>query len=78
MRSESYKPCQFPFVWEGETYYSCTNKTGKFRNGQIAYGNPWCSTKTNPITNEHIKHRRYYGECKKESCFSGGKSYLKV
>jgi len=68
VRTETFKPCQFPFVWNGETYYSCTNKTARFGNGEFKYGNPWCSTKTDPITNEHVANRRFHGDCKTEFC----------
>ena len=61
-------------MWNGETYYSCTNKTARFGNGEFSYGNPWCSTKTDPITNEHVANRRFHGDCKTEFCPSGKKS----
>ena len=75
IRSETLKPCQFPFKWNGETYDGCTNRTEKHENGGYSYGNPWCSTKKDPITNEHVQNgtNGFYGDCISEFCPSLGK-----
>ena len=30
---------------------------------------PWCSTRVNPSTREHITRNNFYGECEASSCF---------
>jgi len=54
------KPCQFPFIYDNETYYGCTLK-------DTENGEPWCSTKTDPLTYEHITKIGAYGDCD-DSC----------
>ena len=50
------KPCQFPFIFKNETFNSCTPKHDP--DDKL-----WCSTRTNPITNEHIKGQDLWGYC---------------
>jgi len=49
------KDCQFPFVYKGQTFESCTD----FDEDD----GPWCSTRTDPVTNEHIDKKGYWGLC---------------
>ena len=66
------KPCQFPFIYENQTFYGCT------RFGQN--GNPWCSTKINPLTYDHIDGKNFYGYCIEDLCSTddeGAESYEK-
>ena len=72
--SNSTKPCQFPFIYENKTFYGCTRLYG----GEN--GNPWCSTKINPLTYDHIVGQDLYGDCTDNSCPTeeqGVKSYEK-
>jgi len=50
------KPCQFPFIYQDETYYGCTSNHDE---DQL----PWCSTQIDPITNEHVDKSGYWGHC---------------
>ena len=50
------KPCEAEFKFENKTYYGCTTVGGD----NLA---PWCSTKVNPITKEHIVGQSNYGDC---------------
>ena len=59
--SSKEKPCQFPFIFENETYYGCTLAGGS------DVTEPWCSTKTDPLTYEHITKIGAYGDCD-DSC----------
>ena len=54
--SKQNKPCEGIFVFENVTYYGCT--TAGSKNGQ-----PWCSTKVDPITSEHIADGDHFGYC---------------
>ena len=54
--SKSKKKCQFPFVFKNHTYYGCTKKAS-------LNGKAWCSTRTNPTSNEHITGQKLYGDC---------------
>ena len=54
------KPCQFPFIFDNETYYGCTLAGNDITE-------PWCSTKTDPLTYEHITNIGAYGDCD-DSC----------
>ena len=54
--SKQTKPCQGIFVFENVTYYGCT--TAGSENGS-----PWCSTKVNPITSEHVTDGDFFGFC---------------
>ena len=57
------KPCQFPFIFKGETFKCCTNIIGKHEDtGEYKYGDPWCSTNTDS-DNKHIEGKGYYGDC---------------
>jgi len=59
-KTNENKPCQFPFIYKDRTYVACTT----FNDTK-----PWCSTKTNPSTNEHIDARGHWGYCDQE-CFA--------
>ena len=50
------KPCEAEFNFEGKTYYGCTTVGGD----NLA---PWCSTKIDPNTKEHIVGEGDYGDC---------------
>ena len=50
------KPCEAEFKFEGKTYYGCTTVGGD----NLA---PWCSTKIDPNTKEHISGKSLYGDC---------------
>ena len=50
------KPCEAEFKFEGKTYYGCTTVGGD----NLA---PWCSTKIDPNTKEHIVGQSNYGDC---------------
>ena len=54
--SKSKKECQFPFVFKNHTYYGCTKKAS-------LNGKAWCSTGTNPTSNEHITGQKLFGDC---------------
>ena len=56
MASKSKKKCQFPFVFKNHTYYGCTKKAS-------LNGKAWCSTRTNPTSNEHITGQKLFGDC---------------
>ena len=45
VNSSSVKPCDFPFMYKEITYHGCTLKDGD--------GQPWCSTKKDPLSLEH-------------------------
>ena len=51
------KPCHFPFIFNNHTYYGCTLESAD------EGGKPWCSTKQNQLTHEHISGGGYYGDC---------------
>ena len=50
------KPCEAEFKFENKTYYGCTTVGGD----NLA---PWCSTKIDPNTKEHIVGQSNYGDC---------------
>ena len=50
------KPCEAEFKYENKTYYGCTTAGGD----NLA---PWCSTKVDPNTKEHIVGKSNYGDC---------------
>lgn len=50
------KSCEAEFTFENETYYGCTMAGGKSLV-------PWCSTKVEPNTKEHIIGQGFYGDC---------------
>ena len=54
--SKQNKPCQGVFIFENVTYYGCTTTGSKT-------GQPWCSTKVNPITLEHVSDGEFFGYC---------------
>ena len=64
LKTNSQKPCQFPFIWKGVKNYGCTTVDG----GGIA----WCSTKVVPTTLEHDVTDEYYGDCdeNEDACFN--------
>jgi hypothetical protein len=47
VKSGQRKPCQFPFIFSNQTFYGCTIF-------QSENGNPWCSTKADPLGREHL------------------------
>jgi len=51
--------CQFPFIYKGVTYNECTT---------VEEDKPWCSTETNPTTNEHVGEGGHWGYCFQENC----------
>ena len=56
-------PCQFPFIYKGKTYYSCTyDNFDDFSPGVPSDfdGQPWCSVATD-LENKHISTQ--YGIC---------------
>ena len=55
--SNSKKPCKFPFIFKNQTFYGCT-KVAAGDNGKA-----WCSTKIDPLTNEHIRGQKLWGDC---------------
>ena len=58
--TETLKSCQFPFIFQNQTYYGCTTDTDE--NGKA-----WCSTKISPLTNEHIPKGSHWGYCLDDS-----------
>ena len=56
------KPCQFPFVYNGQSYDKCIYLDNE--------GNdlPWCSTRTGDLNNEHIGGGGHYGDCSEDLC----------
>ena len=55
--------CIIPFVFLNTTFHGCTDWLDK-----KSKTTPWCSTKVNPVTKEHIGGEENYGNCPKE-CF---------
>ena len=47
VKSGLRKPCQFPFIFSNQTFYGCTIF-------QSENGNPWCSTKVDPLGRVHL------------------------
>ena len=47
VKSGLRKPCQFPFIFSNQTFYGCTIF-------QSENGNPWCSTKVDPLGWVHM------------------------
>ena len=60
------KPCEFPFIYENKTFYGCTTYL-KLANGKEKVTLPWCSTKTEAISHEHIPGGKFWGECPKDN-----------
>ena len=60
------KPCEFPFIYENKTFYGCTTYA-KTPNGEVIVVLPWCSTKTEAISHEHITRRNFWGNCLKDN-----------
>ena len=56
------KQCQFPFIFDGETFNGCIDFILR-RNGGRRTVKPWCSTKVDETTREHIKGQGFYGDC---------------
>ena len=56
------KQCQFPFKYDGKTFNGCIDFTVK-KNGNHRPVKPWCSTKVNELTREHIRGKGYFGDC---------------
>merc|ERR1719219_1688494 len=52
------KDCQFPFVYKNQTYTTCTTANANGTSDQ-----PWCSTRTDSTTNEHINKQGHWGYC---------------
>ena len=55
--SNQEKPCEFPFIFKKVTYHACTEDDAG------VLGHPWCSTKVNSTTKEHITGQSFYGDC---------------
>ena len=55
--SNSFKDCQFPFIFKGITFYGCTKKDVGNNDS------PWCSTKVDPVTKKHISGQSFFGDC---------------
>jgi len=53
--SSLLKSCKFPFIYKDNAYYGCTTVDG-------VNGKAWCSTKIDPLTNEHVEGG-YRGDC---------------
>ena len=51
----SIKKCQFPFIFQNQTFYGCTTFG--------AEGIPWCSTKIDALDFQHVGGKGYYGDC---------------
>ena len=65
--SGSLKPCKFPFIFKGETFFSCTTIIGKNDDGSFIRDAAWCSTNTDSNDN-HIDGGTFYGDCQRENC----------
>ena len=59
------RPCQFPFTFKNKTYNNCVTSNDE-------YYKPWCSTKVNFLTNEHVERQGYWGYCpmNNENCMN--------
>ena len=62
LASNSLKPCQFPFIYQNQTFYGCTKVATGFNE------RAWCSTNVDPLTNKHIAGQQFYGDCPYENC----------
>ena len=56
------KQCQFPFKFDGETFNGCIDFILK-KNGDRRAVKPWCSTKVDESTRQHVKGQGFYGDC---------------
>ena len=65
------RPCEFPFIYENKTYYGCSTYV-KYKDGRENFDEtPWCSTKTEPISTEHIPGGFFWGNCPQDgSCLT--------
>ena len=65
------RPCEFPFIYENKTYYGCSTYV-KFKSGHENFNDtPWCSTRTEPISTEHITGGFFWGHCPQDgSCLT--------
>ena len=64
VRYKSYEVCKFPFVHNGRAHYGCTKDPLDGNPKNL----PWCSTKTNSSTYEHIPGNSNWGLCKDANC----------
>ena len=64
-------PCEFPFIYEGRTFYGCSTYV-KYKDGRERFDEkPWCSTRTEPISTEHIAGGFFWGHCPQDgSCLT--------
>ena len=58
--TQNISECIFPFILHGKTFTECTDYLDQ-------NGNLWCSTQTNPGTQEH-KAGGYWGYCEDALC----------
>ena len=74
LKTGESKLCASIFIFHGVTYYGCTKVADD-------NGKPWCSTKVDPITLEHVRFGNYWGYCPDDnSCLTaeqGQKEYEK-
>lgn len=70
-RSKTEKPCEFPFIYENKTYWGCSTYA-KYKDGRENFNErPWCSTRTDPISSQHIPGERLWGDCPQDgSCLT--------
>ena len=55
------KQCQFPFKFDGEEFHGCIDSI-KNPGGRVSV-DPWCSTKVDPTTRQHITGGGFFGDC---------------
>ena len=60
--TQDTKECSFPFTLHGKKFTECTDYLDQ-------NGNLWCSTETNPDTQEH-KAGGYWGYCEDAQCLN--------
>lgn len=73
------KPCVFPFKFDEEEFDGCINfilekdDNGNYTGDRILV-KPWCSTKVDETTREHVAGGGFYGDCdeKKPQCPNAG------
>jgi len=63
-KTNTSKLCQIPFIYKERKFYGCTKLDADSPE------EPWCSTKINPLTLEHVGGESAFGVCPKEICDS--------